>query len=591
MIEEQLIEEIRSRNDIVSVISSYVKLERRGSSYFGLCPFHNEKSPSFSVSPQKQMYYCFGCGEGGNVISFIMKYENYDFMEALKFLADRVGITLPEQNDGGESRRRNERRQQLLAVQQEAAKYYYYMLKHDPQQTGYRYLSDRGLTDDTIRRFGLGFSGRGAGELYHYMHKKEYPDDILKESGLFTFEEKGVKDKFWNRVMFPIMDVNNRVIGFGGRVLGDAKPKYLNSPETQLFDKSRNLYGLNYARSARKNYMILCEGYMDVIALHQAGFTNAVAALGTSFTSGHASLLKRYTHEVYCTFDSDDAGIRAALRAIPILKGAGLSVRVIHMDPYKDPDEFIKALGTDAFAERIRQAQNSFFFEISVLEKGYDRADPEQKTAFYRAVSAKLVETFPEEMERSNYTEAVANEFSIPYEMLRTDVQKRALYYKEVPGETVLAAENPEKRETVRRQKKESSSNRTQKILLSWLIEEPDLFFRIRPYITDQEFTNPIYRQVAALLFAQIENGALEPSGILNRFEDPETQKEVTALFYPPEKREYETADKEKILNDTVRLLKQNYLDELGRSAEDIETLQMIAVEKANLQKMHIKFN
>lgn len=581
--EEQLIEEIRSRNDIVSVISSYVKLKKQGSSYFGLCPFHNEKSPSFSVSPQKQMYYCFGCGEGGNVITFVMKYENYTFVEALKFLADRVGITLPEQEDNGEGRRKNELRLQLLAVQQDAAKYYHYLLKHDREQLGYRYLKKRELTEETILRFGLGFSGKGSGELYRYLKQKGYQDAALKESGLFTFDEKGVKDKFWNRVMFPIMDVNNRVIGFGGRVLGDAKPKYLNSPETKLFDKSRNLYGLNYARSARKKYMILCEGYMDVIALHQAGFTNAVAALGTSFTSGHASLLKRYTNEVLCTFDSDAAGVKAALRAIPILKGAGLSVRVIHMDPYKDPDEFIKALGTEAFAERIEKAENSFLFEISIMEKEYDRSDPEQKTAFYRAVSGKLVESFPEELERNNYTEAVSGQFSIPLALLQADVQKRALYYKGEP---------PKQTEEItgsRRRQKEDGVKQSQRILLTWLIEEPALYPLVKPYITKADFIEPLYQEVAELVFEQIEAGQVEPARIITHFQEEETQKEAAALFHRPLEANLSREEKEKVLNDTVRMVKQNYLDYLSRNATDIAALQSIVREKTNLQKMHIK--
>jgi DNA primase len=583
--DEQLIEEIRSQNDIVSVISNYVKLEKKGSSYFGLCPFHNEKSPSFSVSPGKQMYYCFGCGEGGNVITFVMKYENYTFQEALKLLADRVGITLPQQEDNGESRRRNEQRQQLLQVQQEAAKYYHYILKHDREQMGYHYFHNRGLTDETILRFGLGYTGKGSGGLYHHLKQKGHTDAILKESGLFSFDERGVTDKFWNRVMFPIMDVNNRVIGFGGRVMGDAKPKYLNSPETKLFDKSRNLYGLNYARSARKKYMILCEGYMDVIALHQAGFNNAVAALGTSLTSGHASLLKRYTTEVYCTFDSDGAGVKAALRAIPILKSAGLTVRVIHLEPYKDPDEFIKALGTEAFEKRIAEAENSFLFEIHILEKNYNRNDPEEKTAFYRAVSQKLIESFPEELERNNYVEAVSNTFSIPLELLRQDVQKKALYYKGEPKQEEQA-ERFEKR-----RQKEDGVKQSQKILLTWLIEEPGLYPAVKPYISKEYFTQPLYKQVAEMVFGQLEQGQVEPARIITRFETEEEQKEAASLFHSTLTTGLSKEDKEKVLNDTVRLVKQEYLDELGRNATDITTLQTIVKEKANLQKMNIKLN
>ena len=291
---DELIEEIRSKNDIVDVISGYVRLQKKGSSYFGLCPFHNEKSPSFSVSRQKQMYYCFGCGAGGNVFTFLMEYENYSFLEALKFLADRAGVDLPEMEYSKEAKERADLKAVLLEINKLAAQYFYVQLKNKQGEAAYRYLKNRALDDEIIKAFGLGYSNKYSDDLYRYLKSKGYKDDVISKAGLISFDEKqGVYDKFWNRVMFPIMDVNNRVIGFGGRVMGDAKPKYLNSPETPVFDKSRNLYGLNRARTSRKSYFLLCEGYMDVISLHQAGFQNAVASLGTSLTPGHASLIKR----------------------------------------------------------------------------------------------------------------------------------------------------------------------------------------------------------------------------------------------------------------------------------------------------------
>ena len=301
---DDIIEEVRMKNDIVDVISQYVKLTRRGSTYFGLCPFHNEKTPSFSVTPSKQMYYCFGCGAGGNVYNFIMEYENYSFGEALSHLADRAGVELPKIEYSREAREKAEQRAALLEINKLAAQYFYYQLRREGGKTAYGYLTGRGLSEETIRKFGLGYSDKYSDDLYKYLKGKGYSDELLRESGLFNVDERrGMYDKFWNRVIFPIMDVNNRVIGFGGRVMGDGKPKYLNSPETKIFDKSRNLYGLNVARTTRKNYLILCEGYMDVIAMHQAGFTNAVASLGTALTSGHASLVKRYTKEVLLLYD------------------------------------------------------------------------------------------------------------------------------------------------------------------------------------------------------------------------------------------------------------------------------------------------
>ena len=314
---DDLIEEVRMKNDIVDVISGYVKLTRKGSSYFGLCPFHNEKSPSFSVSPGKQMYYCFGCGAGGNVFTFLMEYENYTFVEALKFLAERAGIELPQIEYSKEAKEQADLKTRLLEINKQAAKFYYYQLHTSRGAQGLAYLKGRGLSDETIRKFGLGYSDRYGDLLYKYLKEKGYSDELLRQSGLFLADEvHGMQDKFWNRVIYPIMDVNSRVIGFGGRVMGDAKPKYLNSPETKIFDKSRNLYGLNAARSSRRKNLIICEGYMDVISMHQAGFTNAVASLGTALTSLQASLLKRYTDEVLIIYDSDEAGVRAALRAM-----------------------------------------------------------------------------------------------------------------------------------------------------------------------------------------------------------------------------------------------------------------------------------
>ena len=300
------------------------------------------------------MYYCFGCGAGGNVFTFLMEYENFSFVEAVKFLADRAGIELPEMEYSKEAKEKADLKSTILEMNKLAAKYFYVQLKSERGSQAYSYLKNRELSDETITAFGLGFSNKYSDDLYKYLREKGYSEDLIRQAGLInTDERQGVYDKFWNRVMFPIMDVNNRVIGFGGRVMGDGKPKYLNSPETVVFDKSRNLYGLNRARTSRKPYFLLCEGYMDVISLHQSGFTNAVASLGTALTAGHAALIKRYVQEVYLTYDSDEAGTRAALRAVPILREAGISAKVVRMDPYKDPDEFIKNLGAEEYEKRM----------------------------------------------------------------------------------------------------------------------------------------------------------------------------------------------------------------------------------------------
>ena len=523
---DEIIEEVRMKNDIVDVISDYVKLQKKGSSYFGLCPFHNEKSPSFSVSPGKQMYYCFGCGAGGNVFTFIMEYENYTFVEALKYLAGRAGVTLPEAEYSKEARAAADLRTTLLEIQKKAAGFYYYQLRQDTGKQGMAYLKGRELSDETIHKFGLGCSPKYSGALYQYLKSKGYSDEHLKESGLFNIDERrGMQDKFWNRVMFPIMDVNNRVIGFGGRVMGDAKPKYLNSPETKIFDKSRNLYGLNIARTSRKPYLIVCEGYMDVIAMHQAGFTNAVASLGTALTSGHASLMRRYTKEVLLTYDSDEAGQKAALRGIPILKAAGIRPRIVNLAPYKDPDEFIKAEGKEAFEKRLDEAANAFLFEVKVLEEQYDLSDPEGKTEFFRETARKLLE-FPEELERNNYMESLSRIYHIKFEDLRKMVNNMAL-----GGASTAVSKKPETR-TRKKENKEDAGRTAQKLMLTWLASYPAMFDTIAGYITPADFTTPLYHQVAELVFAQHEEGEVNPAKLLNQFSDSEEQKEVTSLFH-----------------------------------------------------------
>ncbi len=587
---DEVIEEVRSSNNIVDIIGGYVRLQKKGSSYFGLCPFHNEKSPSFSVSPNKQMYYCFGCGAGGNVFTFIMEYENQTFPEAVKILADRAGIALPEAELTEEQKRERNKRQLLLEINKTAANYFYYQLNGDQGQQAREYLENRRLSKETQIHFGLGYASKYSNDLYLYLKKKGYQDQILKETGLLTYDEKrGAHDKFWNRVMFPIMDVNNRVIGFGGRVMGDGTPKYLNSPETMLFDKSRNLYGLNYARTSRKPYMIICEGYMDVIAMHQAGFTNAVASLGTAFTAQHSILLKRYTQEVRLAYDSDGAGQKAALRAIPILKSAGINVRVIHMDPYKDPDEFIKNLGTEAFQERIDAAESSFMFEISVLEKNYKQSDPEGRASFMKAMARRLLE-FPQELERNIYIDAIAGRYGIASEELKRMVNSfGASMSREQVEAAIYQQQEREEMPAKKRVEKEDSVLTAQKFFLTWLIEEPSIYDKTKDYINEDDFVEPLYHHVAALVFEELRaTGQVMPARILNQFEDVEEQKTAASLFNTRLKTDDDPAVREKALNETVKRIKKNSLELKSRSVREIADLQKIIKEKAQLQKLYI---
>lgn len=534
------------------------------------------------------MYYCFGCGAGGNVFTFLMEYENFSFIEAVKFLADRAGVELPEMEYSKEAKEKADLRATLLEINKAAAQYFYVQLKSEQGKAAYTYLRNRELSDDTVKAFGLGYSNKYSNDLFQYLRKKGYSEDLIRQAGLINTDEKnGVYDKFWNRVMFPIMDVNNRVIGFGGRVMGDGSPKYLNSKETKLFDKSRNLYGLNFARSSRKKEIILCEGYMDVISMHQAGFTNAVAALGTAFTSGHGTLLNRYTENVILSFDSDEAGQRAILRAIPILKEAGLTVRVLDLTPYKDPDEFIKGLGAQALEERIRKAMSSFMFQVKVAAGRYDQDDPESKTQFQHE-AAKLLATIEEPLERKNYIEAVSREYYIGAK----DLEDLVNYYG-TSGYSSAQRQQTTPRQQERRlqvnEAKEEKKKQPQKLLLTWMVNEPQLFDKLEGIIGPDDFYEQIYHGVALLLFKQYEEEkAVIPGKILNQYTDLEDQKKIAELFNTTLKISPLAEDRDKALNDIVRRVKEDSIEQQMNATNDILRWQDLIKEKANLAKLHI---
>ena len=578
---EELIEEVRMKNDIVDVVSGYVKLQKKGSSHWGLCPFHNEKSPSFSVSGGKQMFHCFGCGAGGNVFTFVMNYENYTFPEAVKYLADRAGVKLPEVEYSAEMKQKANKRARLLEVNKEAAKFFYYQLRTPHGEIGYQYLKKRELSDETMHKFGLGYAGKNGAQLVEYLRQKGFTDQEIKEAGLANFTERGgLLSQFWNRVMFPIQDINHRVIGFGGRVMGDGEPKYLNSPETPVFDKRRNLYGLNFARTARTGNIILCEGYMDVIAMHQAGFTQAVASLGTAFTSEQASLLHRYTENVLLAYDSDGAGTKAALRGIGILREAGLTGKVINMKPYKDPDEFIKNLGKEAFQERIDKAENSFFFEIRILSEQYDMSDPESKTKFHREIAKKLCE-FKEDVERDNYLQAIAEKYLIGIENLR----KLVVSYASQTG-LVRPIERP-KSGVQQKNTPEESAKKSQRLLITWITDDPSVYPKIAKFVSAEDFTEDLYKRVAERLFSELDQGQFNPAGIISMFEDEEEQRQAAALFNTNLPELTTLQEKEKAFHDILLAVKRNsyeyYTSKLGT---DVNALKQVIDGKKALEEL-----
>ena len=547
------------------------------------------------MTPSKQMYYCFGCGAGGNVFNFVMEYENYTFGEALQHLADRAGVQLPKIEYSREARQKAEERAALLEINKLAARYFYYQLRRESGKTAYAYLTGRGLSEETIKKFGLGYSDKFSDDLYKFLKSKNYSDMLLRDSGLFNVDERhGMYDKFWNRVIFPIMDVNNRVIGFGGRVMGDGKPKYLNSPETKIFDKSRNLYGLNVARTTRKNYLILCEGYMDVISMHQAGFTNAVASLGTALTSGHASLLKRYTQEVLLLYDSDDAGVRAALRAIPILREAGVTSRVVNLRPHKDPDEFIKALGGEEFEKRLEQAMDSFMFRVHMAQREFSMKEPQGQNRFFERCAQTLLE-LSDERERNLYIEAIVKDYrnyGISVEDLRKRVNTLAL--KGTPAEQRVQP----KQTGTQQKKKENAGEKAQKLMLTWLVTYPGIFETVEKYIQPADFIVPLYRQVAEMLYEQHVQGDVNPARLLNSFIDSDEQREVSSLFNATIHLE-NAQEQDRAFADTVLRIKEESLKDKNKNWDptDMQGLQEIVKAKKELedlgrkrQQLHISF-
>lgn len=563
---DEIIEEVRNANDIVDVISGYVKLTKKGASWFGLCPFHSEKTPSFSVSRTKQIFYCFGCHAGGNVITFVMQYENFTFNEALKMLADRAGIKLPEIHMSNQAKADHDLKTRLLEIHKIAANYYYHELTSPKGKTGLDYFHKRNLSDETIRHFGLGYTGIGSDRLYKMLKEKGYDDSILKETGLVTIEEKGAHDKFWNRVMFPLMDVNNRVIGFGGRVLGDGLPKYMNSPETKIFEKNRFLFGLNYARKTRRDYFFLCEGNMDVIAMHQAGFTNAVASLGTSLTSNQPSLIKRYVNKVILTYDSDDAGVAAAQRAIPMLNDAGISVRILDLKPYKDPDEFLNKLGVEEMEKRVADAENSFVWTIGVLRKQYDMSDPQQKTEFEHKTAEALC-GFSEALERDNYTRAVSQKYMIPYDELKRLVNSI--------GNKGYGVKNQiQMREPVKIKRMDEGLKKTQSFIISCIAGDEELKEQVRKYLSIDDFEGELYQRIITAIY----NGSPAASVLDDFVSDTEMMNNAAEILNYSDN---ESEDVRGTLAAAILRIKQAALERKSKEAGDIQALQEVIKEQS----------
>lgn len=589
-----VIDEVKNANDIVDVIGEYVRLKKNGANYFGLCPFHLEKTPSFSVSPKNQMYYCFGCGAGGDVFRFLMQYENLSFGEALRELADRAHISLPEQNVSEEYKKRNELRDKLLEINKTAAYFFVAVLHSKKGSAGYDYLKNkRGLTDGIIKHFGLGFSPEEPDALFKQLKARRYSDELIKQSGLVIYGDRNISDRFRGRVIFPIMDTNNKVTGFGGRVMGDGLPKYLNSPETLVFDKSRSIYALNFAKKSRQDFLILCEGYMDVIALHQYGFTNAVASLGTALNNKHATVLKRYTDKIILCQDSDEAGTNAKIRAFPILHEAGIDTRVISLKDAKDPDEFLKKHGRESFEELIKDPENAFIYIIGELKKNFDLKDPAEKTSFYHELAERLT-MFKEPLERGNYIDSVCSSFFIDRDELKDLVDKKMDSNKR---QGVRSKDLRKEREPVSKDNAKASIDRlkqeekNERLLVLWLLRFPDIKEKVFKVIDPGEMIVPVYSKIASDLKDSKDE---DISGLMDGYHNDENaQRLIAALLSELEIRENDTSfsrpDLEKGVTEAVRKLKMSALEEkIKENKDDIGMVSRLLRERNSLAKLKI---
>ena len=575
-IDQSFLDELTARSDIVDVVSRYVSLKKSGSNYFGLCPFHNEKSPSFSVSQDKQIFHCFGCGVGGGVISFIMRAEGLEFYDAVSFLAKQNGMTVPENNY---DKKTSKSRERLLALMKDTARFYYSELWKPENINVQQYFAKRGLTRKTMNRFGLGFAPNSFFATMDAMKEKGYTQDELLACGLVAKSEKGnLYDKFRNRVMFPIFDLRGNVIAFGGRVMDDSKPKYLNSPETAIFHKSRNLFAIEKARKTTNDYFILAEGYMDVIALHQAGFDSAVASLGTALTEEQARLIARYTKNIIISYDADNAGQMAAQRAIDILKKSGLNVRVLRIPNAKDPDQFIKEKGSDAFRRLMEQSSDDIAYKINNIASKFDLEEDQDRISFLKE-AAYILALIDSDIEREIYTTRVANMAKISPQSMMVEVknalQKRKQSLKKEKRREVRSVTQNAQPKDKSFKYENITSARSEEGILSVIFGDNTLVSYLNGKISPDDFTSPILK---AFFIHALELYNNNKNITIPAFEghfEPEALSLLTTITSRPV-----PAMREKALDDYINKIKSCKLKQ-----SDSTTDPLLALAKAKKEK------
>ena len=564
---ESFLTELTERNDIVDVVSGYVRLGKKsGSNMFGLCPFHSEKTPSFSVSPDKQIYHCFGCGKGGGVINFIMEIENLSFPEAVEFLAKRAGMPIPEEENDRESRKRS----RMLSLNRDAARFFYAQLSTAQGGAARDYMAKRRIGPATAKNFGIGFAPDTWDSLEKAMREKGYTDFELFDAGLVRKGQKGgYYDTFRNRLMFPVIDVRGNVIGFSGRILGDGEPKYMNSPETLVFNKSRNLFALNLAKKSKSGYIILSEGNIDVVSLHQAGFDSAVASLGTSLTPEQARLISRYTNQVIIAYDNDGAGIKAAQRAIGILEKLDLKVKVLRLNGAKDPDEFIKLKGADAFRNLLEASENQIDYRLRAVTDKYDLSVDEQKVEFLKEAS-DLVARLPGSVERQVYAMRVASMSGVSADAVTKEVERRR-------KKLVTQARGSEERQQSRPERQlqpedkalryeDPSSAAAEEGIIRLLYLDPALA-KSAALPAPEEFSSPALGHIYSVLRDKIERGETPSTATLGGALTGQEMSLLVSLLQKPEL----LSRGDRALADYIKRIRERR--EQGRQVSDLRAL------------------
>ena len=574
---DEVINDVRQSNDIVDVISQYVHLKRSGRNFFGLCPFHNEKSPSFSVSPDKQIFHCFGCGVGGNVFSFITQIEGINFVEAVQMLAERANIQLPTLQDNGDSQR-EELKAKVYKVNEFTAEFYHQNLYKPQAKMAQEYVKKRQLSNETLKSFKIGFSGK-FDELYQELKKQGFGEREILESGLVNKNERGQYiDRYRNRLMFPICDARGKVIAFGGRVLDDSKPKYINSPENVVYSKGRNLFGLNVAKKGDLKRILIVEGYMDVISLHQRGITNVVAPLGTALTEQQGWLLRKNSEQIILSFDSDEAGLKAKLRALDILQNMGCDLRILQMEGAKDPDEYIIKYGNARFNNLVDKALSIIEFKVKILKKDLNLENTNDKIKFLNEI-AKLISNVNNTIEREVYVEKIAKEYDISKEAIYAEVNK--LTYKNVKTEKVLEKPKPVATHIKREEKviSEAVKRRENTVIALLLMGDLNIFEILRQNIKVEDFQDEVNKKIAQKLYEEFEKGNSNINAIIDNLEQDE-QNQITMIM----SEDYEITDIEKAIDDVVQAYEREKLN-----TRKFEILDLLDKDLENDQKKELE--